>query len=168
VAGVGQTGYWRSGVWVEPLDAEGDFALSAEAGISFEGYAAFAGVFTLEALADTEFEGAPYYLSQFALDANADTDFAGLFIAKPGQGIFGLTGTAEVRFSWTPFLPGPGGGVIIPDGPAEAIPELKPGDAVIFRGTAGICALDSHGRLVVVDQTGTVMCIIGPSGVELP
>ena len=167
MAGVGQTGVWRSGVWVEPLDAEGDFALSAAADIEATGRFSFGKPFDLEANAVLTIEGAVVGFGDFALAPAAVLAFTGQFVANPGQGIFLMDATADLGFVWVPFVTGPGEAIPV-TGPADAVPKLKPGDAFVFNGKAGICHLDSQGRLVVIDDSGEVMCIIGPSGVELP
>ena len=56
----------------------------------------------------------------------------------------------------------------IPDTPTEAIIKSKPGDVVIIGGNTGVVVRDASGRLVVIDGNGSVMCIIGPAGLELP
>ncbi len=167
MAGVGQTGVWRSGVWVEPLDAEGDFALSAAALLDFTGRFSFASPFILEANAEVTFIGAVVEFGDFILNPSADLNFIGDFIPNPGQGIFSVSGSAQLDFVWVPFVTGPGDAIPV-TGPADAEPKLKPGDVFVFNGKSGICHLDSQGRLVVIDGSGEVMCIIGPSGVELP
>ncbi len=167
MAGVGQTGFWRSGVWVEPLDAEGDFALSASADLGFTGRFAFGQPFNLEATSVLAFDGAELFRGDFVRVATSNLGFTGNFESAPGQGVFGMDGTAEVLFAWVPRVSGPASSVNVEDMPASVVVKLKPGDAVIFGGTAGIVVLDDTGRLVVVDQAGRVMCIIGPSGIEL-
>ncbi len=167
MAGVGETGVWRTGVWVEPLDAEGDFALSASADLGFTGRFAFGQPFNLEATSVLGFDGAVLFLGDFALASAGDLGFTGNFVPRPGQGIFGLDGEAEVLFAWVPRVSGPASSVNIEDMPASVVVKLKPGDAVIVGGVAGIVVLDDTGRLVVIDQAGQVLCIIGPGGIEL-
>lgn len=167
MAGVGQTGYWRTGVWVEPLDAEGEFALSASADLGFTGRFAFGSPFILEGTADLTFNGAVVEFGDFALSSAAELTFTGDFIPRPGQGIFGLDATADIIFAWVPRVSGPASSVNIEDMPTSVVIKLKPGDAVIVGGVAGIVVRDDTGRLVVKNQAGQVMCIIGPSGIEL-
>ncbi len=165
MAGVGETGVWRTGVWVEPLDAEGDFALSAAAVTEFTGRFAFGGQFDLEGTALLTFDGDLLFRGDFDLEGNADLGFDGDFVPNPGQGAFQMDASAELNFDWVPDVSGPGDA--IPDTPAaDAVPKLRPGDAFTFNGIAGICHLDEQGRLVVIDDSGEVMCIIGPSGAE--
>ena len=165
MAGVGQTGVWRSGVWVEPLDAEGDFALLATAEVLATGRFSFGAPFNLEANADLSFIGASVEFGDFVLNPSAVLGFDGDFVANPGQGIFGLTGTAELDFVWVPDVSGPGDAIPVTK-PADAVPKLKPGDAFTFEGRGGICHLDEQGRLVVIDDSGEVLCVIGPAGAE--
>ena len=167
MAGVGETGVWRSGVWVEPLDAEGDFALSAAGVLEFTGRFSFAGVFDLEANADLDFDGAELFRGEFDIDAASELTFTGQFSARPGQGVFALTGTADVEFTWVPRFDFPGSSVGIPDDPAQVIVKTKPGDVIVIGGVTGVVVIDSQGMLVVVDHAGEVLCILGPSGVEL-
>ncbi len=167
MAGVGQTGVWRSGVWVEPLDAEGEFALLATAETTATGRFSFGKPFNLVATADTNIKGAVVEFGDFALLSTADLLFDGDFEARPGQGIFGLSGSADVRFAWVPFLSVPGTSEVgIPDTPAEAIILSSPGDVVVINGITGVVVREATGRMVVVDGDGSVMCIIGPAGLE--
>jgi len=166
VAGVGETGVWRAGVWVEPQDAEGDFALSAAGETEFTGRFSFAGVMELEATSVLGFDGDPLFRGEFDFDAASDLTFTGTFVGNPGVGTFAFTGSADVNFAWVPKVFGPGDAITVTE-PANALTKLKPGDVFIFNGVAGICELDEHGRLVVIDHAGEVLCIIGPSGVEL-
>ena len=168
MAGVGETGVWRTGVWVEPLDADGQFSLTSTAALSFAAGSSAGGAFALSAEAELVFDGSQFGLGVFGLDATSDLTFTGDFEAKPGQGIFGLEATAELFFAWVPDVgQGPGDAIpVVP--PADAAPKLKPGDAFVFNGVSGICHLDEHGRLVVIDHRGQVLCVIGPSEVDYP
>ncbi len=166
MSGVGQTGVWRSGVWVEPLDAEGEFALSASAVLEYTGRFAFGKPFNLEATGDLTFSGAQFFLGEFEVFSSSDLAFTGTGTVRPGQGIFGLEAEADASFTWLPRVSGPSGGVEIGDLPAKVVVKLKPGAAVIVNGIAGIVVLDKEGRLVVQNQAGQVMCIIGSAGVD--
>ena len=168
MAGVGQTGVWRSGVWVEPLDAEGEFALLSTADVDFTGRFSFGSPFNLEANADLEILGAAVEFGEFTLLTTADLLFDGDFVANPGQGIFIVSGSAELRFAWVPVVGFPGSSSIVTDTPAEVIIKSTPGDVVVIGGIAGVVVRDPSGRLVVIDGDGEVMCIIGPAGIEFP
>ena len=164
---MGETGVWQTGVWVTPLDFEGEFILVATGDLGFTGRFAFGGTFNLNPSALLLFDGDLLFRGEFDLEATADLTFEGDFVAKPGQGIFGLTGTADVLFAWVPKFDFPGSEVGIPDDPAEVIIKTQPGDIVVIGGFTGTVILDDVGRLVVVDQSGEVLCILGPGGVEL-
>ncbi len=167
MAGVGETGVWRSGVWVEPLDAEGDFALSAAGELEYTGRFSFAGLMELEATSVLGFDGAVFFRGLFDTDAASALTFTGTFEARPGVGTFSLVGTADVNFAWVPKFAFPGSSVGVPDDPAQVIIKTKPGDVIVIGGVTGVVVIDSQGMLVVVDQSGEVLCILGPSGVEL-
>ena len=124
MAGVGQTGYWKTGVWVEDL---GDPA-------------------------------------QFAFTGVATAVFEGTFDIPDNVGFFDLKGIATLDMAWVPAL-GMGGQVNIPFVPASVAGILGPGDVYVFDGAAGTVILDSQGRLLVVDDAGQVLCIIGPAKV---
>jgi len=168
VAGVGQTGYWRTGVWVEPLEAEGDFTLVATGVLDqWQGRFTYGGSFDLSGTAVLLFDGVNVFRGEFQPAGTADLDiWTGTFQGVPFSGVFGLAGTADLFVAWVPELQ-TGGQVKIPFGPAEVGCIFGPGDAFIFEGASGTVVKDSQGRLVVIDQSGEVMCIIGPSGVIL-
>ena len=168
MAGVGQTGYWRTGVWVEPLDADGSFQLFANADLSFTGRFLYSGSFDLSAAALLLFDGTNLYLGQFANTGVADTAFTGVFVENPGQGIFGMVASAKLVFAWVPDLgPPTGGKADIEEGPSSVEIPFGPGDVFVLDGTTGVVVKDSRGRLLVLNSAGEVMCILGPSGVEI-
>ena len=168
MAGVGQTGYWRTGVWVEPLSAEGDFALTATGVLDqWLGRFTYSGDFDLSGTSALLFDGVNVFQGEFERAADGALDaWEGTFQGIPFQAVFALGGQADLFMAWVPELQ-TGGGVEIPFGPAEVGCIFGPGDAFIFEGASGTVVKDSQGRLVVIDQTGEVMCIIGPSGVIL-
>jgi len=169
MAGVGETGVWKTGVWIEPLDFEGDFELFATADVAFSGYFAFAGQFDLSGAALLLFDGDLLFRGEFGLEADGLVAFDGDFIANPGQGIFATQATGKIVFAWVPDLGPPTGGTGKPlEGPASVVIPFKPGEVFVLDGVSGTIVQDSYGRLLVIDQTGQVMCILGPSGVELP
>ena len=167
MAGVGETGVWQTGVWVTPLDFEGEFILTATGELTFTGRFSFAGNFDLEATAILLFDGDQLFRGEFDLDPAGVLQFTGEFSARPGQGVFQMAANASILFAWVPELSFPGSGVGIPDDPAAVIIKTKPGDVVVINGFTGTVLLDDVGRLVVIDHNGAVMCILGPSGVEL-
>ena len=140
MAGVGQTGYWRTGVWVEPLDAEGSFQLFANADLIFdEGRFLYSGSFDLSAAALILFDGDNLFIGQFAETATADTAFTGEFVANPGQGVFGMVAAAKLVFAWVPELGPPiGGGAEIGEGPASVEIPFGPGDVFVLDVTTGV------------------------------
>lgn len=168
MAGVGETGYWRTGVWVEPLEAEGDFSLTATGVLDqWIGRFSYSGSFDLSGVAAIVFDGVNVFRGEFQRAATGDLDdWEGTFQGIPFAGIFALSGQADLFVAWVPEL-GHGGEVGIPESPAEVGCIIGPGDAFIFEGASGTVVKDSQGRLVVIDQSGEVMCIIGPSGVIL-
>ena len=168
MAGVGQTGYWRTGVWVEPLDADGSFQLTSVSDLSFTGRFLYSGSFDLSATALILFDGTNLFLGEFTQVGTAEMAFTGDFIENPGQGIFGLSANAKLMFAWVPELgPPTGGGADIKEGPASVEIPFGPGDVFVLDGTTGVVVKDSRGRLLVLNSAGEVMCILGPSGVEI-
>ena len=163
----GETGVWRSGVWVEPQDFEGDFALSSAGELEYTGRFSFAGLMEFVATSVLAFDGAVVEFGEFDTDAASDLIFTGTFTNLPGVGTFALTGTASADFAWVPKFDFPGSEVGIPDDPADVIIKTKPGDVIVIGGVTGVVIIDELGRLVVVDHAGEVLCILGPSGVEL-
>ena len=155
MAGVGESGVWQTGVWVTPLDFEGDFALLATAELEYTGRFAFGKPFNLVASGDLLFDGAVVAFGEFDLDGASDLGFIGQFVPNPGQGLFSLTGTADVSFAWVPKLAFPGSEVGIPDDPADVIIKTKPGDVITIGGMSGTVTIDAEGRLVVIDQTAS-------------
>ena len=111
MAGVGQTGFWKAGVWVEDLADPAEFGVSAVA--------------TLD-------------------------NWEGDFTLPPSSGVFAATAEADMNFDWTPRF------------------GATAGTATIFNGVPAVIEEDIVGRLVVVDNDGKVLCIIGLNGIELP
>jgi len=169
MAGVGETGVWRTGVWVEPLDFEGSFDLAVAADLSFEGYFAYAGTFDLHGAAVMVFDGDLLYRGDFALESDGLLAFEGQATVVPGNGIFGFSANAKLVMAWMPDLGPPTGGDVIPDPDGQPSVEVpyEPGQVVVINGVSGTVVKDSYGRLVVMDDSGKVLCIIGPGGIEL-
>ncbi len=164
---MGETGVWRTGVWVEPLDAEGTFILTATGDLTFTGRFAFAGQFNLQGASILLFDGDLLFRGQFNLVGTGDLGFTGNFVPNPGQGVFGMEASAQILFAWVPKFDFPGSEVGVPDDPAQVIIKTRPGDIIVIGGITGVVVIDEQGRLVVKDQSGEVMCILGPGGVEL-
>ena len=135
--------------------------------LEFSGRATAAGVFNLEANAALTFEGDPLFRGEFDVDAASELLFTGQFVGRPGQGVFAISASADVEFAWVPKFKFPGSEVGVPDDPAEVIIKTRPGDIIVIGGVTGVVVIDSQGMLVVVDHAGEVLCILGPSGVEL-
>lgn len=169
MAGVGETGVWRTGVWVEPLDAEGSFDLLVAADLSFEGRFAYAGAFDLDGAAALVFDGDLLFRGDFALESDGLLAFEGQAQLVPGKGVFGFSANAKLVVAWMPDLGPPIGSDVVPDPDGSPSVEIPPqlGDVIVINGTSGTVVKDGYGRLVVVDDSGKVLCIIGPGGIEL-
>jgi len=124
-------------------------------------------VFGLEATGDLDFDGDLLFRGEFDIDAASDLTFTGQFVGRPGQGVFDIGASASVEFAWVPKFDFPGSEVGVPDDPAQVIVKTKPGDVIVIGGVTGVVVIDNQGMLVVVDHAGEVLCILGPSGVEL-
>lgn len=169
MAGVGQTGYWRTGVWVEPLDAFGEFSLAATGVLDqWSGRFTYGGSFNLVGAAVVLFDGVNTFRGEFTMEADGVLDFEGTFVPIPFTAAFGMVGSGRLVVAWVPDL-GPPGGQVDPDPTAGSVECIVgPGDVYVVDGVAGTVTQDSTGRLTVVDQNGEVMCILGPGGVEQP
>lgn len=144
--GTARVGAWRAGVDIEPDDeVEGSFAVNATADLVIGGFVPGEGIFTTEAtsiggfagtnpgqfqaesLAVGSFDGTNVEREQFEAEGLAEGSFAGDFIPPDLEGAFAITATADLVFTWVPFVVGGGqanikddsSDVVIPDDPAE-------------------------------------------------
>ncbi len=167
MAGVGLTGVWRTGVWVEPF-VSGEFAVSGEALTPFIGDFNLEGSFLLEATASVVFVGEASFGSTFDAFGQATSLFTGEFTQGTELGTFAVFARADIdEVPFYEFGP-PGGSVGVPGTQPVVSVKTKPGDVVVINGVTGVACLDDTGRLVVLSSAGRVLCIIGPAGVVFP
>ena len=82
MAGVGETGYWRTGVWVEPLDVDGSFRIAATANIVADDKVAERGGFVLAGAGDIVGTGNTFQEGFWRVSGTAATEGTGGFVKK--------------------------------------------------------------------------------------
>ncbi len=165
MAGVGATGIWRTGIWVEPLDTDSAFTFTGTASTAFEGDLDIVGGFVINATANIGNIGNPLYESDFETEATSNTVFIGEFVAPPFDSSFVVSANARVREVYVFDFGPPGGQVGVKTRPGSVKCIVGPGDVVTISGVAGTVVKSTTGQLVVLDSAGAVLCIVPPSGV---